>query len=467
MKRFLALSVLFFSALFFESGYCVTHSSTKIDLPQWKTVEGLPTIMVESHDTPLTSIMIGFPFGAYNDPKGKEGLTQFFSSMLLRGTKTRNRHEIEDELDRLGAVLRVDSGYHSSTIRGEVLNQHFEPFFNLLKDILQNTTFPEDEIQKLQKETLAALKLRFEDDKRLAKLHFQKEVYNGHPYGDDGIGDEESLKKISRQDLLDFYRAHIHRGGMVLGAAGEVNETFLKNVSKTLHDIIPEGDSSPKVIPFDSKIEPGRHVILVDKPNRTQTQFYIGHPAISVSNPDRTALTVFLTAFGGGLFQAKYMQEIRVKRGWSYGAVAGLDIRRDGGTFSMYTFPATKDTIPALALSLDLLDQALTGDLLKDSDIDFAKQYLTGSFPFKIDTPKSVVMSKIHNHYVGLPDDHIETYLERVSAVTPKMAREAAQKHLNTKNVDIVVVCTAKDLQADIKEKLNAKDVKIVPFDQL
>jgi len=133
----------------------------------------------------------------------------------------------------------------------------------------------------------------------------------------------------------------------------------------------------------------------------------------------------------------------------------------------MYTFPATKDTIPALDLSLKLLDQAVHGDLLKDSDIEFTKNFLIGAFPFKIDTATGIVSAKLHNHFVGLPEDHIETYLKRVAAITPEMAKAAAKKYLNSEDVHIVVLCTANDLKAEIKDALRAKNMKVVPYDQL
>jgi zinc protease len=166
------------------------------------------------------------------------------------------------------------------------------------------------------------------------------------------------------------------------------------------------------------------------------------------------------------MFEATYMQEIRVKRGWSYGAYGSIDARRDGGSFYLYTFPKNTDTLPALSLSLELLQKAIDGGVT-DAQIEFAKKFVTRSFPFLVDTPDKVVGQRIYHRILGRPDDYLEKYVSNVESVTPAEARKAAKKNLTTENLDIVILCTAKDFETTIGKALNAKSVRVVPYDQM
>ncbi len=435
-------------------------------LPSWVNVSGIETVLAEKHDTPLVTLAIAFPSGGYFDPEGKSGLANFVGEMILRGTKTRTRAQIEEELDYLGASLGTDVGFQSFVMQGQVLSQNLPKLIDLIADLLQNPSFPPEEIEKLRNEQISQLYLKLEDDATLARLYFMRAIYKGHPYANDLDGTLKSLKSITRQDVLAFYRDHIARKGLIVGGAGDLSQAVLAESVRKITSKLPEGSSEKKFIPFKGTIR-GREVILVDKPERTQTQFLIGKPSIDANDPDFFPLALFSTAFGGHMFEAQYMQEIRVKRGWSYGAYASLDARRDGGSFYLYTFPTVQDTIPAMKLSLELLDKAVSGDGLKDDAFAFAKNYLIRSYPFMIDTPERVLSQVLTNRFLGRADDYLPKYISRIEAITSKMAREAALRHLQSKDLVISVLCTAKDFKDKIGPELGAQKVTVVPYNDL
>ncbi|HLG18806.1 MAG TPA: pitrilysin family protein [Bdellovibrionota bacterium] len=434
-------------------------------MPSWVRVEGVDTILAEKHDTPLVSINIAFSFGSYSNPSDKGGLANFFGDMLLRGTKTRTREEIENELDFLGANLKVDTGYHSTMVRGQVLRRNLDRLLALITDILTASIFPEKEVLKVRDELISELNIRLEDDTSVARVHFMEALFAGHPYGRDQMGSITSLKSITRDDLVRSFRDHIHRSGIMIGAGGDLDRPAFDAIVRALATSLPVGRDAPNQVAFHRELH-GRKVILVDKPERTQTQFFLGHPGISATDPDYFPLMVFSTAFAGHMFQAKYLQEIRVKRGWAYGAYGRLDARRDGGAFFLHTYPAVKDTLPALELSLQMLGDAAEKGL-SDDDLTFAKNYLVRSFPFLIDTPEKIVDERIVARFVGYSDDYLETYISKIMAVTPQQARAVAKKHLNAKDLDIVVLCTAKDFKDTIGKAVGAASVEVVPFDRL
>jgi len=167
------------------------------------------------------------------------------------------------------------------------------------------------------------------------------------------------------------------------------------------------------------------------------------------------------------MFQAQLMQEIRVKNGWSYGANATLDIRRDGGAVYLHTFPAVKDTIPALKRTIDLFQNAIEGDGLTDQQLEFARTYLVRSFPFSLDTPTDVMNARLRNRLIGLPSSKLDNYRSDLKAVTIKEVRAAAKRHLNAEDLYIVMVCTAKDFRETIGKEVSAKSVNVVAYDKL
>lgn len=461
-KKLLILSIIIAGGIVLgstEKGWTGNRSMAK-----WVKVSGVDTILAEKHDRPIVTLHISFPVGSYADPKGKEGLMNLMGDMLLRGTASHSREEIENTLDFLGASLHVASGFHSMSVEGRVLTRNLAPFVDLILEVISEPTFPEDELTKLKDETIAQLHLRLEDDAGLARRTFVKTLYKGHPYSRDPAGTPTSLESISKKDVVEAFKKHFNQADILIAAAGDLKRPLFDDIAKKIVGKLPDGKREYIATDFSGSVE-GREVILVDKPDRSQTQFVIGQPGINLRHEDYFKLNVFMTAFAGHLFQAKYMQEIRVKRGWSYGAYGYVDARRDGGSIYLYTFPKVDDTVPAIKLSLELLAESTEGGVT-DEAIEFTKKNIVRSFPFQVDTPEKIVGQRIYHRLTGRPDDYLEKYVSKIESVIPAEARAAAKKHLNAKNMKIVVLCTAKDFKAKIGKEIGAKSVDVVPYDQ-
>ena len=436
-------------------------------LPKWKKhASGLETILVEKHDSPIAKFNIVFPLGSYEDPAGKEGITNFVGDMLLRGTKRKNRDQIEFALDHLGASFNIFSGYHSLMVEGRVLTKNFDAFLKLIKEILTEPSFDQAEVQKLKNEIKADLLLRLEDDQDLAKHQFFKQIYDKHLYSREVIGTPKSIDAFDPKDFQSIFEKSFSQKGMLFGAAGALTEEQFEKMAHDFYDLFPAGTDAPTRSPFQSTLN-GKEVVLVDKPELTQTQFFIGHPCISATHPDLIALDIFMTAFAGSMFQAKYMQEIRVKRGWSYGAYGSLDARRDGGSAYLYTFPKNDDTVDAIALSIELLDQAVNGSLLDADAIQFTKNSMTRSYPFKIDTPEKILAQKIYNKLAGRPEDSLEKYRDKVAATDTDTIMKAAKTHLHPNDLKVVMVCTASHFEDSLAKRISPKSLTVKKYNEL
>lgn len=437
-----------------------------MNIPTWKKIDRYETIMISKKDRPVVKFVIMFPFGASLDPKGKEGLTNLTGDMLLRGCADYAREELENKLDELGASLNVYTGFHTLSIEGSILKRHFPELIRIVQSVLTAPSFDEDELDKIKNELISQMRLRLDDDQGLAKTAFNRALYHDHLYAQEIEGSASTLPNITAQDLKEHYKKTFSKDGIHIGLSGDVSNAMIDLCIFTLERSLTTEGVSTMDIKNASSIQ-GRNLTFVDKPERTQTHFFVGHPTQPITAKNNMDFVVFKTAFSGGLFQAKYMQEIRVKRGWSYGAYGATDHRKWASHYYLYTFPKNQDTADALQTTLELYEKASQGDLLTQEDIEFAKNYLYKSFPFKIDTPDKVLSQKIHQKLLGLPDDYIQTYRERLQAVDPKDIHTRIQDHFDPQNVVISVLGTQSEVLQDIQDKIKPKETQTVPFTSL
>ena len=441
-----------------------TASAAPAARPRKLDVEGGAVVyLVESHELPLVDISIAFRTGSAIDAKDKLGTTRMFARMLRRGAEGWSGDLIEESIDRYGGEISMDVSPSTITMHVQVIRRNLEPFMKLVTALLTKPLFPEDELARLRRETVAEIIEARDSDKSLASKFFRKAVFGDHPYGR-GSGTTKTVPTITRDDVVAAHAAHIRRGNVVLGISGDVTEADVKTLILPLVAALPAGKG-----PADATTEPtmpkGRRLVFVDKPARTQTQILIGGLGTHASDADHTALHVANTVFGG-TFTARLMKEVRSKRGWSYGAYSRMPIDRKREAFSVWTFPAAGDAAACLALELTLLDEWVkTG--ITDAELGFAKSYLTESYAFDIDTPFKRVRQAVDEDLYGLPADYHTAYVAHVLGVPLQAANEAIKSRIHLDDLVIVVVGTASEIKdAVVKAIPGLTSTEVVPFEQ-
>jgi zinc protease len=206
-------------------------------------------------------------------------------------------------------------------------------------------------------------------------------------------------------------------------------------------------------------------VLIVDKPQRTQTQIIIGTLGTHSHDPDHTALQVANVVFGG-LFTARLTHEVRSVRGLSYGASSSLSHDREREVWSMWTFPAAKDARQCIDLQLRLYDDWICHGV-KPGELSRAKNFLIKSHAFEIDTAQKRLDQRVERELFSLPADYHDGFVERVRAVNRKAANEALTRRLSRRDQAIVVVATASDLKGELAGLPAVRELKVVPFDRL
>jgi zinc protease len=348
---------------------------------------------------------------------------------------------------------------------GQVLSRNLTPFLRLLADVVLKPDFKAAELARTRREIQAQIEEQRNDDGALCARFFARRLYGDHPYGHAADGTEKSLARIRRQDAEARFRATFVGRNLIFAAAGDVTlETFRAQVSEAFARL-PAGTA-----PAASSIRPplapdGWRIQIVDKPDRQQTQIMIGHAAIPASDPDFLPLTVALAAFGGRGMKSTLMDEVRTKRGLAYGAYMGVIPQRGPSAVRGWVYTGTERTVTTLKLLLRLYRQLMKNGVTAER-VRFFQSFLAGIYASDMDAPERRLSARVAAEIRGLPEDHVDTYVERLKAVTPEQVSAAIKAHVRADNLAITLVATADNLaKLLVKSGIDPAAIDIVKYD--
>lgn len=419
-------------------------------------------LVEESHDLPLVHFQIVILSGSIEDPAGREGLSRLSARMLRRGTEKRDTRVIEETIDGLGAELGIDTGANFVRISGSCIKRSLEPTLALVGELLNQPSYPEQELAQLKRETVAALLELTDSDQSLASMNFRRALFRGHPYGRPVLGTRASLERVELDHVVARYREGIVTRPRAIGFAGDVTRAEAEQLVQR-HLPRAKPISSRPTEPPEPTQAAGRHLRLVDKPERTQTQIQIGRLASHPRDEDHVALLVGNAVFGGA-FTARLMRAVRSERGWSYGASSrvGMDKVRDA--WSMWTFPAATDAAPCIALQLSLMNDWIERGI-DDSELAFAQSYLMKSHAFSVDTADKRLEQALDVLLYDLPQDYFSGFTAHVGATTREQVNAALKRRLAARDLVFSVVCTADELGDALAEAAGATSREVIPYD--
>jgi zinc protease len=330
-------------------------------------------------------------------------------------------------------------------------------------DAIARPSLPDDELERLKRETEAELTEALDDDRGLARRWFRRRLFEGHPYSRSAGGTLAGIRGVTGDALRALYRRAVVGENLVLAFAGDITEERARKIAETLASAVSSG-AAPIDATSDPSVPPGRRLVFVDKPERTQTQILVGGLGSHPSDPDHTALLVANTAFGG-TFTARLMNEVRVKRGWSYGAYSSLPYDRRRQAFSMWTFPKASDAPACIALELEML-RAFREKGVTAGEFAWARRYLARSHAFALDTAAKRVSLALDAELYDLPPGYYPRYLENLRAATLEQANQAVRERLSDENLLLCVVGTEATTLADVKQAIpNLASSEVVRYD--
>ncbi|MCC6765210.1 MAG: insulinase family protein [Deltaproteobacteria bacterium] len=398
---------------------------------------GLTVLVSEYHALPIMRFHLLLPGGAAYDPAGKEGVAELTAELLDQGTIRRSAEDLAREVEFLGGQLGADAGTDFSTVGGEFLSKDFDAGLDLFSDVVLHPAFRADELKRTRGLMLAGLVSGRDNPATVAETCYARWLYGAHPYGHLSRGTEGSVRRLGGPDVQRFYARHYVPDHAILVVIGDApSADILARVERAFGGWKRGGAAvEPPAAP--SRIS-GRRILLVDKPDATQTHIRIGNIAIARTDPSYVAANVTSTILGGG-FGARLIDELRVKRSLTYGAWSGFAARKAPGDFRVGTFTKVETTGEALEVALGVLD-GFAAKGATSEELARAQSLLTGQFPKQLETPGAVAGKLAELAGFGLPRSDLEAYPARVNATSLADVARLARRWVPTADAAIVVV---------------------------
>ncbi len=446
MKNFLRI-ILFLAAVATATSVVAQASAQVFQLPAFQRVQlpnGLTLLLLEKHELPLISIEVGLRSGSVADPAGKEGVASLTASLLRKGTAARSSEQFSSDLDFIGMQYNASADQDATHLSADFLKKDLDPALSLLGDVLLHPTFPDAEVKKKVAQEQDGIRAAKDEAEQVIQLYFMKFLYGDHPYGRPSGGDEQSLAKISRDDIASFYRTHYSPGNAIIAVAGDFDSAAMQSKIAQVFGRWSGKAPAATTVPVVKQVS-GKRVLLVDKPDATQTYFMIGNIGIAATNPDRGPINVVNTLFGGR-FTSLFNTELRIKSGYSYGAYSYFDELRSPGPFAMSTFTKNATTEQAIDKSLEVLGRMHKSGFTAE-EIASSKTYINGSLPPQYETTPQLAHTMTTLELSGITRDQFNQNLVKQQSTSGAEAHRVIETYFPTQDYVMVLVGKASEIQ--------------------
>jgi zinc protease len=440
----------------------------KIPQPVEKTLaNGLRVIVVPKHDNPLVASRLIVRTGGAADPRGKAGVAALTATVLTQGTKTRTAEEIARGVEALGATLAANAGWDASTIDVSVMSSNLAKAMEYVADAARNATFAKDEFEREQAQTIDALQVELGEPSSVAGMVASRLIFGDAPYGNNLGGTPASVKSIRREDLVAFHKAHYRPDNAVLVLAGDVKPdaafalaervfgSWTKGAGRQASGTSRPGETSQKP-------EARSRVVIIDMPEAGQSAVVVGRTGIRRADPAYTHALVANSILGGG-YSSRLNQEIRIRRGLSYGAGSSFAPRASVGPFTARTQTKNETADEVVGIITGELKR-LSQDDVPEAELTPRKAALIGEFAQSLESTSGIVGEVSDLALYGLPLADINRYISSVQRVTAADVRKFASANLGG-DVNVVVVGDAKQFEPALREQFS--DVEVISIADL
>ncbi|MEO8256798.1 MAG: insulinase family protein [Acidobacteriota bacterium] len=408
---------------------------------------GLQVVAVLHHEQPAVSMRLLIRAGSALDPKGKLGLVHELASLLDQGTETRSASDLADAIDSIGGAMGTGAGSDLTFLNMVVMKDSFAAGMRMLSDMARHPAFAPAEMERQRQQVLSGLQVSLQDPDYVADAVFDRLVYGFHPYGMPQTGTPDSVSGITRDDLVAFHKRYFAPNNAILAVVGDVTAEEAFDTVRTVF-----GDWERKEVTVEKFIEPPaptRRLIVVNKPDAVQTEVRVGHVGIARKHPDYMAINLAIRILGGE-GSNRLHNVLRTQRGLTYGAQADMDTLKESGDFLARTNTRSAATAEVVRVIFDEFWR-LQRDPVGERELADAQAYMTGSFPLTIETPDAIAMQVLNVVFYGLPIDDLQSFRERVNAVTVADIQRVARAYLQPDRLSVVLVGNLGAFENDLK----------------
>lgn len=396
---------------------------------------GIKAWLVEEHGIPFTALNLRFRGGTSLDPAGKRGAVMLMASLLEEGAGKLDSQGFANARDDLAAHFKFDADADGVSVSTKILSENLDPSVDLLHLALTEPLFDQGSIDRVRGQILSILQSNATSPQTIAGESFDKIVYGDHPYGSPELGDETSVKGLTRDDVLAAKAASMTRDRMFVSAVGDITPAQLgKLLDRLLGDLPKTGAALPAAAKLT--LTGGTKVVDFETP---QSVVVFGQKGLKLTDPDYYAAMILNQIIGGSGFTARLMDEVREKRGLTYGISTNL-VTMDLAESWQGNFASGNEKVAEAIKVVHSVwaDAAKAG--VTQKELDDAKTYITGSYPLRFDGNDKIAGILVGMQMQGLPIDYVATRNALIDAVTLEQVNKVARDRLTPDALTFVVV---------------------------
>jgi zinc protease len=405
------------------------------EIQKFTLPNGLRLLVREDSSLPLVSMTAVFKAGILAETPENNGITKLCSRVLTKGTKTKSAEQIVSQIESLGGSIASDSGNNSLSIAVRVMKPDIGTGLGLLADVLLNPVFPEKEIQTEKQFQLASLKAEDEEMTSTARNLMRATLYAGHPYALRSNGSPETVSRLTREQIVAYYKQYAVGKNGVIAVFGDVKAAEVKEAVEKLFGGMPSGAEALTKPPEPPALTESKTV--EEHKNKAQAILMVAYRGSDLFSPDRPALELIDEACSD--LGSRFFIRIREKMGLAYFVGSSQLLGLVPGPFAFYlgTSPQKLDAVKS-----ELLDEiaSLARDGLTDSELARAKEKAIGSQDIRNQSEDALAYSCTLDELYGIGYNYYTTEKAQLEAVTLEQAKAVAQKYFLDKPRVIAIV---------------------------
>jgi zinc protease len=418
-------------------------------LEKFSLPNGLQVTMAQFGSIPKVQVRVAVRAGSLNEPASQVWLADLTGRLIKEGTTSLTSEQVAQQAASMGGSIDVDVGPDVTRLDSDVLSEFGPKIVALLADVVMHPLLPEADVPRLKQDLQRKLSIQLTQPGMLARERFVQALYPDHPYGR-FLSTEAMIGSFSVSDVRKFYDSNFGAARTHIYVAGKFDPAAVK---KAITAAFSDWKRGPDPLIDIPKPVGKRQLDLVDRPGSAQSTLYIGLPAIDPSNPDYIPLQV-MDALLGGSFGSRITSNIREQKGYTYSPRSQVSVRyRDGYWVEVadVTTAVTGPSIKEILYEIDRLQNAPP----PVSELDGIKNYLAGVFVIRNSSRDGVInqLQFVDLHQLG--DTYLETYVQKVHAVTPEQVQEMARKYVVPDRFTIVVVGDKEKIADQVKPYAN------------
>ncbi|MCI5109633.1 MAG: insulinase family protein [Marivita sp.] len=407
----------------------------EIDITEVTSPGGINAWLVQEESIPFVALELRFKGGASLDLPGKRGATNLMVGLLDEGAGELESRAFSERAESLAASFDFDIGDDAVSISARFLTENQDDALALLRDAITRPRFDQEAIDRVKAQIVSGVRSDAQDPDTIVGATFDSMVFGDHPYGSAIEGTEESIAALTRDDLIEAHRGALARDRVYVGAAGDISPEELASLLDKLLSDLPE-TGTPQAPDVTVSTEAGVTVVPFDVP---QSVALFGHVGIARDDPDFFPAYVLNEILGGGGFEARLMEEVREKRGLTYGVYSYL-VPKDHAALYLGRVSSANDRI---AEAIDVIRDEwtkLAENGVTEEELATAKTYLTGAYPLRFDGNGPIANILVGMQMDDLPVEYVNTRNAQIEAITLEDIKRVAARILKPEALHFVVV---------------------------